>query len=623
MFATGYEVGRYRVVRSLGVGGQASVYLVEHRDLGSKAVLKVLQSHTSKAAQRLIAEGRAQARLNHPGIVKVSDVLELNGVPALVMEYVEGTDLKELIKRGELSMGEIETLMRQVIEAVGYAHSNGIVHRDLKPSNVLVAEPMNGPREARVCDFGLAKIAGGDGSGTRTGVLFGTPNYISPEQVRDSGQVDSRADIFSLGVMLYEAFTGQLPFEAENDFDTMLKICTATPTPLKELVPDLPEHLVRAIDGCLVKEVDGRIPSCFSLLRVLDGESDFEISQTSEGFIAEEAEKSLRRRVDSLSNSEEGVHVSLTSKPAETWQLFEGDDVEELLDETPLAEVAGFSENDAQLTISEDDETELYERPKSRLGPILGVAALLIALGGGALMMGGGEEEAEPVATPTQVIESPGVELGSGEGEPDNDGDEPADGSAEATGATEATPAPTEPVTTPAASSSSSSSTRNDRTTEQTTTTTQQQTSSSTNTGSANTSTTSNQNSGNSGRVTDQQRVETAAEGSGGGRQGGLMGSTPSVLPELGRVQISWAGAQGVVKLIDDRGVEHLPGTLPLGSYVLKMVIDDQMFEVNRVEVTGDGTIRMRTAAGPKAPGTMRPAGPGEAPPIVAPPKSN
>lgn len=195
---TGASIGRYTIDGKLGEGGMAVVYRARHHDLGSLHAIKVLHQGGRAVRERLLLEGRVQASLSHPNIFSVTDVIDVDGAPGLVMELIDGPTLDELITSGALSWEEIDRLATGILRGVSAAHRKGLVHRELKPANVLVAL-QDGDMVPKVADFGLAKALEDVPAGpvhTRTGMAMGTPAYMSPEQVRDSKHVDHRADIW-------------------------------------------------------------------------------------------------------------------------------------------------------------------------------------------------------------------------------------------------------------------------------------------------------------------------------------------------------------------------------------------------------------------------------------------
>ncbi|MCA9569410.1 MAG: protein kinase, partial [Myxococcales bacterium] len=203
---------RYEVEKMLGQGGMATVYRVRHKELGSRHALKLLDIAANSIRKRLLQEGRIQASLAHPHIVAVTDVLDVEGSPGLVMEFVDGPTLTDVITEGRFSREDAERWFRQILQAVGYAHQRGLVHRDLKPDNVLMAR-LDGELHPKVADFGIAKVvgdAGVDRPGTKAGMAMGTPAYMPPEQA--DGAEDPRSDLFALGVTLFRLSGAAPPF---------------------------------------------------------------------------------------------------------------------------------------------------------------------------------------------------------------------------------------------------------------------------------------------------------------------------------------------------------------------------------------------------------------------------
>ncbi|MCB9779707.1 MAG: serine/threonine protein kinase [Alphaproteobacteria bacterium] len=276
--------GRYEVEERIAAGGHAEVLRARHVRLGSVHAVKVLHDTTREQRERLLEEGRIQARLVHPNIVRVTDVIDL-GAPAgsggdiaLVMDFIEGDSLARWISRtGRPSLAEARRLGEAVLAGVATAHGQGLVHRDLKPHNVLM-EPggIDGP-VPRVADFGLAKALApkpGDVSHTRAGIGMGTPAYMAPEQYIDAASVDQRADVFSLGAVLYELATGHRAFQGDKALDLYQKVMHRRYRPLADAAPDLPPGMIAAIEGALEPDRDKRVPDVRTLLRLWRGEPD-------------------------------------------------------------------------------------------------------------------------------------------------------------------------------------------------------------------------------------------------------------------------------------------------------------------------------------------------------------
>ena len=219
-------IGKYKLKRLIGEGGMASVYEAEHEMLGTKVAVKVLNPILSANAQireRFKNEAKMMASFNHPNITKIIDFDDQPHQLSIVMEFLEGEDLNEKIKRsGALSQGAIKDIFVQTLSACQYAHEKGVVHRDIKPSNIYILP--NG--HVKILDFGIAKLFGQGNEMTQTGTQMGTPIYMSPEQVKADKSIDHRSDIYSLGVTMYFAISGKPPYDSEttSQFDVFSKI---------------------------------------------------------------------------------------------------------------------------------------------------------------------------------------------------------------------------------------------------------------------------------------------------------------------------------------------------------------------------------------------------------------
>lgn len=269
MLQPGSAVGRYVVEGRIGQGGMAVVYRVRDEH-GMPWALKLLSTSRDDVRERFRQEAAIQAALVHPHVVRGCELIDIDGEPGLVMEFVDGRTLDawQLAQpEGRLPGGtaDKDRIARQIVEAVAFAHSRGLVHRDLKPANVMVEDRPDGPF-ARVTDFGLAKVLNGY-SPTRTGVPLGTPRYMAPEQIRDAKGVDARADVWSLGVLLYELYTGHPAFHG----DVMLDVFTAV-TKGEYVDPaeyGVPRRVRNAIRGALQVDPALRFPDCRALMAAL------------------------------------------------------------------------------------------------------------------------------------------------------------------------------------------------------------------------------------------------------------------------------------------------------------------------------------------------------------------
>jgi len=265
----GMQIDRYIVEQFIGKGGMAEVFKVRHAQLDTQHALKLLTTPSENVRMRLLQEGKAQAKLRHPNIVNVTDVIAFEGAPGLVMEYIEGPPLDVLLKAKHLTVYQADSIARGIIEGVLAAHSHGLIHRDLKPSNIML-KITKGGLVPKVADFGLVKVVQGDGATshtmTQTGMALGTPAYMSPEQIRNTRDVDSRADIFSLGAILYELVCHRRAFEGEDLMDLFMTVVYGQFVKPAELVPDLPDRMNETILGALKVDKDERIADCDSLL---------------------------------------------------------------------------------------------------------------------------------------------------------------------------------------------------------------------------------------------------------------------------------------------------------------------------------------------------------------------
>ncbi|MCC6998703.1 MAG: protein kinase [Deltaproteobacteria bacterium] len=263
----GEMVGSYRIERQLGRGGMGEVYLAVHPGIGARVAIKVL-AQGSQHAERFFDEARAVNLIRHPRIASVHDFATLgDGRPYIVMELCEGAPLSALLARGRLPIGTLVNLLCEVLAAAGAAHAKGIVHRDLKPENVFVLRDGH----VKVLDFGIAKLTPEDGAPTRTstGAILGTPAYLSPEQVQSRG-TDARADLYAVGVMAFEALTGQVPFQAPSMFELMRMHVEAPPPRLRTLRPEVPEAVEEVVLRALAKSPDDRFATAAAMAEALE-----------------------------------------------------------------------------------------------------------------------------------------------------------------------------------------------------------------------------------------------------------------------------------------------------------------------------------------------------------------
>jgi serine/threonine-protein kinase len=260
---------RYRIVRLLGEGGMGAVYEGEHVIIKRRVAIKCLHAQFATNPQivaRFHREALAATSIGNEHIIEVTDMGRFpDGAVYMVLEFLDGKDFAHAIEEsGPMSLGRVVHIASQVCDALAAAHAKGIVHRDLKPENVYLIT-RGGDRDfVKVLDFGISKFKDEDGvsSMTRTGARMGTPYYMSPEQAEGKKDVDHRADIYALGVMLFRALTGTYPFDDESFPMLILKICTSPPPSLRHFRPDLPEEIEQIVHRMLAKKRDDRFASC-------------------------------------------------------------------------------------------------------------------------------------------------------------------------------------------------------------------------------------------------------------------------------------------------------------------------------------------------------------------------
>jgi len=248
--------GRYKIVEELGEGGMGKVYKVIDKQLNEEVALKLIRpeiASDNKTVKRFRNELKLSRKITHRNVGRMYELMEDEGSLFITMEYVPGQDLRGLIRQsGRLAVGTTISIAKQVCEGLAEAHRLGVIHRDLKSPNILIDKR----GEARIVDFGIARSLTGK-SITRVGAMIGTPEYMSPEQT-EAKELDHRSDIYSLGIILYEMVTGQLPFEGDTPLSVAMKHKGAIPTDPKELNPQIPGDLSRLILKCLEKDKENR-----------------------------------------------------------------------------------------------------------------------------------------------------------------------------------------------------------------------------------------------------------------------------------------------------------------------------------------------------------------------------
>jgi len=323
--------GKYRVERVLGRGGMGVVVAAHHIHLDEKVAIKFLLPEAVANAEvvgRFVREARAAVRIKSEHVARVSDVGSLEGgEPYMVMECLEGSDLAAwLLERGALPVEQAVEFVLQASEAIAEAHALGIVHRDLKPANLFVVRRADGLSSIKVLDFGISKVSGLGGSGvdanfTRTTAVVGSPLYMPPEQMAASKTVDERADIWALGVVLYELIAGQAPFMGETLPEVCIKIAIEPPRDIRSFRPEVPQGLEAVILRCLEKDRDRRYRNVAELAHAL---SEF-------------GPKRARNSVERISRTIEVAGMSRSALTPPPWP-----DIRETLAEpTPLVAGSG------------------------------------------------------------------------------------------------------------------------------------------------------------------------------------------------------------------------------------------------------------------------------------------
>ncbi|MHC4751160.1 MAG: protein kinase domain-containing protein [Planctomycetota bacterium] len=259
----GTMVQHYRIVEKIGAGGMGEVYLAEDTKLNRQVALKFMPAHLASdddLRTRFTREAQAAAKLDHPNIIPIHEVGDYQGRPFIAMAHIEGESLRDVIKKGKLSVPESIDLTMQICEGLNEAHDAGVVHRDVKPGNIII----DTKGRARILDFGLATVSGEEKL-TKTGSTIGTVGYMAPEQITGT-KVDKRADIFSVGVILYEMIAGRRPFTGDNDAAVIKAIIDSTPEPIARFKSGVTGELQRIVNKALAKDPSVRYQSADGVL---------------------------------------------------------------------------------------------------------------------------------------------------------------------------------------------------------------------------------------------------------------------------------------------------------------------------------------------------------------------
>jgi serine/threonine protein kinase len=273
--------GKYRVERLIAAGGMGAVLKAHHQVLDQVVAIKLMRPELAQhkeAGQRFLREARAAAKVESDFVARVTDVdLLENGTPFMVMEYLTGTDLSDVIDSGAtMPVEQAVDFALQALSGLDAAHALGLVHRDLKPSNLFLVSRTDGSRRVKLLDFGISKVMdeGGTealkaGAETATQAVLGTPRYMAPEQISSSKNCDERTDIWAIGLILYEMLTHQHPFTGDSAGAVLASVLTAEIKPARELREDIPTRLQMVIHQCMCREREGRFGSARALMRAL------------------------------------------------------------------------------------------------------------------------------------------------------------------------------------------------------------------------------------------------------------------------------------------------------------------------------------------------------------------
>jgi serine/threonine-protein kinase len=263
------RIGKYPVIREIGVGAMGTVYEGFHPDTGEKVAIKVLRAEhladgrADSARARFEREAQVTQRLRHPNIVAVHEYGEQGRIKFIAMEFLHGRELRQLMReRGRFTFDDATFVLLQLLDALGHSHQHGVVHRDIKPTNLMVLEGLH----VKVMDFGIARID--SAAFTQMGAVLGTPTYMSPEQMRGEA-ADGRADLWAAGVMLYELLAGRPPFAGANWLEVMKNVATLEPAPVSSLVDGLPPALDALLARALAKQREDRFQEAGAFAREL------------------------------------------------------------------------------------------------------------------------------------------------------------------------------------------------------------------------------------------------------------------------------------------------------------------------------------------------------------------
>ena len=291
----GKKLGQYEITEEVGQGGMATVYRAYHKSMDRHVAIKIIRSNILSdkvSKERFQREAKLIAKLEHPHLLPVYDFEGKSVPPYIVMRFLEGGTLKQVIEKGNLPLGESLYMLRQIASALDYAHRQGVVHRDLKPSNIMIDKEGN----AFVADFGIARIEEAEGENlTETGAAVGTPAYMAPEQAVNNGNLDHRIDVYALGVIIFEILAGEHPFPKESPIEVLMAHIQEPVPDIQSVNKNLPESLNKVFHKVLAKKPDDRFSSASELVEAISSKLNADPSkepaqlrQMTESFAADQ-----------------------------------------------------------------------------------------------------------------------------------------------------------------------------------------------------------------------------------------------------------------------------------------------------------------------------------------------
>jgi eukaryotic-like serine/threonine-protein kinase len=402
MSLIGKSVGNYQIKAKLGEGGMGAVYLGEHPLIGKRVAVKVLLEELSSKediVQRFFNEAKAVNDIGHQNIVDIVDFGKMKNdsggadIVYFIMEFLDGESLAARLRRTGLSFKETMHVMAQCCSALAASHAKGIVHRDLKPENIYLC-PRGGDKNfVKILDFGIAKLTGDTGQShkTRTGLVIGTPTYMSPEQCEGKGLIDHRSDVYSLGVVMYELLTGRVPFPGEGFGEILVAHLTKTPDPLRSLNPDISPGLEAVVMHAIEKDRNRRFQSMAEYeAAVMDPATHLQQFSQLPGYSGGSA---------SVSNNGTmmlGADMPTMRGASSAMNTIKG----------PTTGTTGSGPRPTTLSGAASESTSGAELPRSKTGLIVGAVAGVLLLGGVGFAVFK-PKAPEPIAAAPPPIEQP------------------------------------------------------------------------------------------------------------------------------------------------------------------------------------------------------------------------